>query len=105
MKALWQYELGWIRLAYLINQHVCTEVLERQLELLQAVVDGDLDGDGSIRAGVIADVMAWSRHDGGCEVGGVMWCVVRLSEGTSYVTAGEPSLSYYPVGSGGAPFL
>jgi hypothetical protein len=50
-------------------------------------------------------VMAWSRHDGGCEVGGVMWCVVRLSEGTSYVTAGEPSLSYYPVGSGGAPFL
>jgi hypothetical protein len=31
--------------------------------------------------------------------------VVRLSEGTSYVTAGEPSLLYYPGGSGGAPFL
>jgi hypothetical protein len=29
-------------------------------------------------------VMAWSRHDGGCEVVGVWWCgVVRLSEGTS----------------------
>ena len=75
MKALWQYELGWIRLAYLINQHVCTEVLERQLELLQAVVDGDLDGDGSIWAGVVADVMAWSRHDGECEV---LVCVVWL---------------------------
>ena len=105
MKALEQDEVRWIRLAYLINQHVCTEVLERQLELLQAVVDGDLDGDGSVGAGVVANVMAWSRHDGGCEVGGVVWCVVRLSEGTSYVTAGEPSLSYYPVGSGGAPFL
>jgi len=88
----------WIRLAYLINQHVCTEVLERQLELLQAVVDGDLDGDGSIRASVVANVMTWSRHDGRCEVG---VCVVRYG----YVTAGEPSLSYYPGGAGGAPFL
>jgi hypothetical protein len=54
------------RLAYLINQHVCTEVLERELELLQAVVDRDLDSDRGIRAGVVADVMAWSRHDGCC---------------------------------------
>jgi hypothetical protein len=65
-----------IRLTYLINQHVCTEILERELELLQAVVDRDLDGNGSIRTGVVANVIAWSRHDGGCEVGtgGVMWC-------------------------------
>ena len=69
-KPLEQGEARWIRLAYLINKHVCTEVLERQLELLEAVVDGDLDGDGSIRAGIVADVMAWSSHDGGgCEVG------------------------------------
>lgn len=59
-----------IRLTHLINQNVGTEVLERQFELFEAVVDGDLDGDGSIGAGVIADVMAWSGHDGGgCEVG------------------------------------
>jgi len=64
----------YIRLAYLINKHVCTEVLQRELELLQAVVDGDLDGDGSIRAGIVANVMAWRRHDGGCEVGlGGVW--------------------------------
>jgi len=69
MTALEQDEVRWIRLAYLINQHVCTEVLERELELLEAVVDGDLDSDGSIGAGVVADVMAWSSHDGGREVG------------------------------------
>lgn len=80
MKALEQDEVRWIRLAYLINQHVCTEVLERQLEFLQAVVDGDLDGDGSIGAGVVADVMAWSRHDGGCEVGMCVWWVARKAE-------------------------
>ena len=85
MKALWQYELGWIRLAYLINQHVCTEVLERQLELLEAVVDGDLDGDGSIGAGVVADVMAWSRHDGRCAVG--MWCLV--GQAGAWFTGGD----------------
>jgi hypothetical protein len=61
------------RLAYLINQHVCTEVLERKLELLQTVVDRDLDSDGGIRAGIVADVMARSRHDGCCcEVGRVV---------------------------------
>lgn len=53
-----------IRLTHLINQNVGTEILERQFELFEAVVDGDLDGDGSIRAGVVAGVMARSRHDG-----------------------------------------
>lgn len=52
-----------IRLTYLIDENVGTKVLERQLELLQAVVDGDFDGDGSIRAGIIASVMARSGHD------------------------------------------
>ena len=73
-KPLEQGERRWIRLAYLINQHVCTEVLERQLELLEAVVDGDLDGDGSVRAGVVADMMAWSRHDGWRLVWLFEWC-------------------------------
>jgi hypothetical protein len=59
-----QREVQAIRLAYLINQHVCPEILERELELLQTVVDRDLDSDGGIRAGVVADMMAWSRHDG-----------------------------------------
>ena len=66
MTALEQDEVRWIRLAYLINQHVCTEVLERELELLEAVVDRDLDGDGGIWTGAVAVVMAWSRHDGLC---------------------------------------
>lgn len=52
--------------AKLINKHVGAEVLERELELLEAVVDRDLDGDGGIRTGGVAGVMAWSRHDGLC---------------------------------------
>jgi hypothetical protein len=73
-----QREVQAIRLAYLINQHVCPKVLERELELLQTVVDRDLDSDGGIRAGVVADMMAWSRHDGCCcEVARVVRCVVR----------------------------
>lgn len=52
--------------AKLINQHVGAKVLERELELLEAVVDGDLDGDGGIGSGAVAGVMAWSRHDGWC---------------------------------------
>lgn len=53
-----------VRLTHLINQNVGTEILERELELLEAVVDGDLDGDKGVRAGVVASVMARSRHDG-----------------------------------------
>ena len=56
--------------AYLINKHVRAEVLERELELLETVVDRDLDGDGGIGTGAVACVMTWSRHDGWC-VGGL----------------------------------
>ena len=80
MQPLGRGDERWIRLAYLIDQHVCPEVLERELQLLQAVVDGDLDGDGSIGAGIVADVMAWSRHDGGCEVRSV-WVVCGTTDG------------------------
>ena len=82
MNALEQDEVRWIRLAYLINKHVCTEVLERQLELLQAVVDRDLDGDRGIGAGVVADMMTWSRHDGRCCEADCGWCVVWYSRFT-----------------------
>lgn len=37
------------RQTYLIRQHVSTEIAQRQLELLQAVVDGDLDRDERVR--------------------------------------------------------
>ena len=41
-------------LTYLIRQHVSAEIAQRKLELLQAVVDGDLDGDeGVLRDGVV----------------------------------------------------
>ena len=59
----------WTGGAYLINKHVRAEVLEGKLELLEAVVDRDLDGDGGIRSGTVACVMAWSRHDGWCVEG------------------------------------
>jgi hypothetical protein len=55
--------------AYLINQHVGAKVLEGELELLEAVVDRDLDGDGGVGTGAVAGVMAWSRHDGLCREG------------------------------------
>ena len=62
--------MQWIRLAHLINQHVSAEVFERKLELLEAVVDRDLDSDWSLGAGIIAGMMAWSRHgDGSCVCG------------------------------------
>jgi len=52
--------------AKLINKHVGAEVLEGEFELLEAVVDRDLNGDGGIGTGAVAVVMAWSRHDGLC---------------------------------------
>lgn len=60
-----------IEQAYLVNKHVGAKVLERELELLEAIVDRDLDGNGSIGTGAVARVMAWIRHDGLCWVGSV----------------------------------
>ena len=74
-----QSELQCIRLAYLINQHVGTEVLERELKLLEALVDRDLNGDGGIGAGVVADMMTWSRHGGRCCEADCGSCVVWYS--------------------------
>jgi len=71
-----------IKQAYLVNKHVGAKVFEGELELLEAVVDRDLDGNGSIGSGAVAGVMTWIRHDGWCCDGSVRsvdrWmCVTR----------------------------
>ena len=42
---------------YLINEHVHPEVPKRELELLEAVVDRDLDGDQGVRRDILTVVM------------------------------------------------
>lgn len=62
-----------IRLAYLLDKHVRAEVLQRQLQLLEtAVVEGNFDGDGSVRTSV-RGVMAGGRHDEKCR-SLELWC-------------------------------
>lgn len=51
---------------YLINQHIRAKVLKRELQLLEAIVDGDLDGDKGVRRDILAVVVTRSSHDVRC---------------------------------------
>ncbi len=64
---------------YLIRQHCGAEIPQRQLQLLDAVVDGDLDGDGRVarQAVAVAAVVCRGCHARRCAAGGL--CGVELS--------------------------
>ena len=51
---------------YLIRQHIRPEVSERQLQLLEAVVDGNLDGDQRILSDIVGVVSRRRHVDEGC---------------------------------------
>lgn len=51
----------WAVRAYLINQHIRTEVPQRQLQLLEAVVERDLDGDEGVGRDDVG-VLSRGRH-------------------------------------------
>ena len=51
---------GRVSFTYLIGQSVGAEVTQRQLEFLQLLVDGDLDGDERVGRGTPTRV--WCRH-------------------------------------------
>lgn len=61
-------------LTYPIRQHVRPEVPQRQLELLQAVVDRDLDGDECVLRDGVGAALGWGSHGGGR-----VWHVVEVS--------------------------
>ena len=54
----------------LIRQHISSEVSQRQLQLLEAVVDRDLDGDESVWRKSVGVAVSRSSHVGRC------WCGV-----------------------------
>lgn len=49
---------------YLIRQHVSTEVAERQLQLLQALVHRDLDSDEGVGGHIVGVVRDLGSHRG-----------------------------------------
>ena len=51
-------------LTYLVRQHISPEVAERELKLLETIVDGDFDGDEGIRRDSARAVSSRSGHVG-----------------------------------------
>lgn len=57
----------WLHIGtYLVRQHICPQITERQLELLQVVVDGDFDGDERVRWDRVVTTRCSHVADDGC---------------------------------------